>query len=159
MKDWATRVRRIAVRTLRTTCATDVEPTHLIQPYCSLGSASTEAMAQRTPCASGEFVRGINTTECKREGAMMNEALRRKQLSQFGETVVFEQLEKNGYRCTFIGVNSPYFDIEAYNKSKHKFLVQVKTRNHTFATGEIKTDTYGSPVRDVPRFGQHGPDR
>jgi hypothetical protein len=74
---------------------------------------------------------------------MMNEALRRKQLSQFGETVVFEQLSKRKYRCTPTGGNSPCFDIEAYDESNQKILVQVKTRNHTTSTGEIKVDSYG----------------
>jgi hypothetical protein len=75
---------------------------------------------------------------------MMNEALRRKQLSEFGETVVCEQLTKRGYnKCTIIGGNSPCFDIEAYDESNQKILVQVKTRNHTTSTGEIKTDSYG----------------
>jgi hypothetical protein len=75
--------------------------------------------------------------------AMMNEAQRRKELSHFGETVVFERLAQNRYKCAFIGGNSPCFDIEAHNESKQKFLVQVKTRNHTTATGELKEDTYG----------------
>jgi hypothetical protein len=73
----------------------------------------------------------------------MNNAQRQDQLKQFGETVVFEKLNKNEYRCTFLGGNSPCFDIEAYDKNNQKVLVQVKTRNHTKLTGELKTDTYG----------------
>jgi hypothetical protein len=72
----------------------------------------------------------------------MNNAQRQGQLRQFGETVVFEQLEKNEYRCLFTSTNFPCFDIEAH-KGNQKFLVQVKTRSHTTATGDIKTDTYG----------------
>jgi hypothetical protein len=73
----------------------------------------------------------------------MNEALRRELLRRFGETVVLEQLTKKGYRCTIIGGNSPCFDIEAYDENDEKILVQVKTRNHTTSTGEIKIDSYG----------------
>jgi hypothetical protein len=64
----------------------------------------------------------------------MHDHRRKTDLARFGETVMFEHLTKIGYECTPLGYTR-CFDIEAYNASKQKFLVQVKTRNHTTSAG------------------------
>jgi hypothetical protein len=72
----------------------------------------------------------------------MNEYQRRKEIGDYGEMVVCEQLAKSGWQnCTHIGGFNPCYDIEAY-KGGQKHLFSVKARNHTRYTGEIKKDDY-----------------
>ena len=66
---------------------------------------------------------------------------RKSELAQFGESVVFEALEKNGYQCTRLGDYFRCFDIEA-SKGTQKLLVSVKTRNHTTDKNDEKRDCY-----------------
>jgi hypothetical protein len=66
---------------------------------------------------------------------------RKRELGQFGETVVCERLAQSGYSCTYLGHTNRCFDIEAY-KDGQKFLFSVKTRNHTTSMGNIKRDYY-----------------
>ena len=72
----------------------------------------------------------------------MNEYQRRKELGDFAELVVCEQLAKNGWQnCRLIGGFNPCYDIEAY-KGGQEHLFSVKTRNHTTHTGDLKKDDY-----------------
>jgi hypothetical protein len=70
----------------------------------------------------------------------MLERRRKSELGEFGETVVSEQLRENGYECIPLGY-SRCFDIEA-SRSDQKYLISVKTRNHTTHTNDEKTDCY-----------------
>jgi hypothetical protein len=71
----------------------------------------------------------------------MSENRRKSELGRFGETVVCERLAQNGYTCTYLGGTNRCFDIDAY-KDGQKFLLSVKTRNHTTYSGDIKKDYY-----------------
>ena len=71
----------------------------------------------------------------------MVENRRKSELGRFGETVVCERLSQNGYTCIYRGGTNPCFDIEAY-KDGQKFLISVKTRNHTTDKNDLKKDGY-----------------
>jgi hypothetical protein len=66
---------------------------------------------------------------------------RKSELGRFGETVVCERLAQHGYTCTYLGGTNRCFDIVAY-KDGQKFLVSVKTRNHTTDKNDLKKDGY-----------------
>ena len=67
---------------------------------------------------------------------------RKSELGRFGETVVCERLGQNGYSsCAYLGGTNRCFDIEA-NKNGQKFLISVKTRNHTTDKNDLKKDGY-----------------
>ena len=79
----------------------------------------------------------------KKQGVIiMNDYQRIRELGEFGEIVVCEQLSKNGYQsCTRIGGNNECYDVEAY-KGGQKHLFSIKTRNHTTHTGDLIKDYY-----------------
>jgi hypothetical protein len=72
---------------------------------------------------------------------IMQEHRRKTELARFGETVALEHLTKIGHECTFLGDYFRCFDIEA-NKNGNKYLVSVKTRNHTTHNNDEKRDCY-----------------
>ena len=71
----------------------------------------------------------------------MYENRRKTAIARFGETVVFKHLTENGYKCAPLGDYFPCFDIET-SKDAKKYLVSVKTRNHTTDKNDEKTDCY-----------------
>jgi hypothetical protein len=70
----------------------------------------------------------------------MFEHLRRGALGQFGEAVVLDHLAKDGYTCTRLGGHHRCFDILA-SKANKRYLVSVKTRNHTTDKNDEKKDS------------------
>jgi hypothetical protein len=71
----------------------------------------------------------------------MNEYQRKSGLGGFGETVVFEQLSRMGYECTYLERNFRCFDLEA-SKDGKKFIISIKARNHTNHKNDEKKDHY-----------------
>jgi len=71
----------------------------------------------------------------------MYEHRRKRALGRFGELVALENLTNNGYECIHLGDHFRCFDIEA-SKNEQKYLVSVKTRNHTTAKNDEKRDPY-----------------
>jgi hypothetical protein len=72
----------------------------------------------------------------------MNQYRRKGELGRYGEIVVCELLAENGWHnCTHIGGFNRCYDIAAY-KDGQKFLISVKTRNHTTDKNDLKTDGY-----------------
>jgi hypothetical protein len=83
----------------------------------------------------------VNSGSGKQGVIIMNDR-RIKELGEFGEIVVCEHLRKNGYQsCTHIGGVNECYDAEAY-KGGQKHLFSIKTRNHTTHTGALKEDDY-----------------
>src|SRR5262249_52976067 len=70
----------------------------------------------------------------------MFEHLRRVALGHFGEAVVLDHLAKDGYTCTRLGGHHRCFDILA-SKANKRYLVSVKTRNHTTDKNDEKKDS------------------
>jgi hypothetical protein len=97
----------------------------------------------RAPVSNGLKKRSANMSSLVTPTmTIMNEYQRRKELGDFGEIVVCEQLSENGYQsCTRIGGNNECYDVEAY-KGGQKNLFSIKTRNHTTHTGALKEDPY-----------------
>jgi hypothetical protein len=73
---------------------------------------------------------------------IVNECRRKTELGRYGEVLVCEHLAKDGWHnCTLIGGTNRCYDVEAY-KDRRKFLISVKTRNHTTDKNELKKDGY-----------------
>jgi hypothetical protein len=66
---------------------------------------------------------------------------RKTELARFGEAVVFEHFARIGYECTYLGYTFRCFDIEA-SKNGQKYMMSVKTRNHTTDKNDEKRDSY-----------------
>jgi len=71
----------------------------------------------------------------------MFEQKRRSSLGQFGEAVVLDHLAKDGYACTQLRGHHRCFDILA-SKADKRYLVSVKSRNHTTHENHEKKDSY-----------------
>ena len=81
------------------------------------------------------------TAAREERNSTMFEHKRRSAVGQFGEAVVLDHLAKDGYTCTRLGGHHRCFDILA-SKANKRYLVSVKSRNHTTHKNDEKKDSY-----------------